>query len=357
MTSSEQLSPTRSEEQLHQTLWPQEKEHIPGARVAWPAWEIPAYRTSIALQQGCADNLLFILWGGIGDQLCSEPTLRFALDQFKGCKVSLATDFPEMFSHLKFHEVFNTKQTRPDASKYLVFKTITVPTDLSWQFMSHCITHCVDFPSLCALRCQLPIAYKAVQIEPEAPADGRLISIATNKKNVLVHAGKHWESKTFPVEYWNSVLQEMVDQGLTPVLIGKTVDTNVGYVDCYHEKAIDLRDQCSLKETLWLCKHSSAMICSDSAPLHMATTGHAHIAFICSAKHQDYIYHWRMGYEDQPEWAWRMKHFNKGGMWDIMDMCPNQSKEQVVDKCDPEILKTWLPEPKEIVSWISQQLS
>ncbi len=170
---------------------------------------------------------------------------------------------------------------------------------------------------------------------------------------MLIHAGKHWESKTFPVEWWNAVVKSVADKGFVPVLIGKTVDHNVGFVNCNHEKAIDLRDQSSLSDTLWLCKNAELMICSDSSPLHMAVTGQCKIAFICSAKHQDYIYHWRKNFDGNIEWAWRMKHFNLGGMWDIMDTAPNKDTEQVVDKVDVEILKTWLPKPEAMIEWLS----
>lgn len=335
---------------------PEEKKSTSGPRMRWPVFEFPGFRTTVAIENKCADNFLFVLWGGIGDQICSEPTLRYALEQFKTCKVSLATDYPELFAHLPFHEVFNTKLTRPDPSKYLVLKTIAMPTDLSWQFMSHCITHCVDYPALCALRCQLPVSYRSVQLQPREPKESRLLKIAAKKRWVLVHAGKHWQSKTFPVEFWNGVLDSIAEHDFVPVLVGKNVDDNVGYVDCSHPQAIDLRDQTTLNDTTWLCQQAPAVICSDSSPLHMAVTGNAHIAFICSAKHQDYIYHWRKDLAGDVKWAWRMKHFNSGGMWDILKHCPNQQEEQVVDKVDPEILKTWLPKPEEMIKWISQQL-
>lgn len=322
-------------------------------RIVLPAKEIPGYRTSVAVRDGVEKNLLFTTWGGIGDQLCAEPTLRFALDTFKGCTVSLASDMPEVFKHLHFHQFIDLKRERPDYSRYLVFETITDPKRLTWEFMSHMVTHCVDFPSLCALRCQLPISYKQIQYWYELPTDpdtkNELFKIVVEKeKHVLIHAGKHWESKTFPVSWWNSVYDEVVSAGLTPVLIGKDVDPSVGVVDVkIDERGIDLRNRCSLNDTLWLCKNSASMICSDSAPLHMAAPGDAWIAFVATAKHPDYIMHWRKG-----GWAWRMKNFGKGGIWNVIDYCPNKQNTVEADKCDPELLASWLPEPKEMVEWI-----
>lgn len=339
-----------------QILYPDNKAEYQGPRIAWPVFEFPAFRTTLAQENKCADNILIVSWGGIGDQICAEPTMRYMIDRFRDVKISLATDYPEVFQHLKFSEVFNTKVERPDVDKYLLMRTIADPEELSWQFISHCVTHCVDYPSICAIRSQLPIDYRTVKLEPTAPTDERLLEIVENaEKYVVIHAGKHWQSKTFPVQWWNDVLESVVEKGFIPVLIGKTVDHNVGFVDCNHEKAIDLRDQCPLNDTVWLSKHCKYVICSDSSPLHMAVTGNAHIAFVATAKHQDYITHWRKNLEGKTEWAWRMKHFNKGGIWDLMDHCPNKEEQTTVEFCDPDVLASWLPEPKEMIEWLSQQ--
>jgi hypothetical protein len=326
-------------------------------KVQMPAVQLPAYRTSVAIRDGVEKEILFTTWGGIGDQLCAEPTLRFAIDTFKDCRISLATEIPEVFAHLNFHKVFDLKLEIPDYDKFFVLETITHTESLTWQFMSHMVTHCVDFPSLCALRCQLPIAYKPIQISCSPPGMGsrvreKLYAIRLEHyRHVLIHAGRHWESKTFPKDWWDAVYDEVVTAGLIPVLIGKDVDFNVGVVDVKcDEHGIDLRNQCSLSETLWLCQKAGLMICSDSAPMHMAAPGEAHIAFVATVKHPDYITHWRRG-----GWGWRMKNFGKGGMWELMDYCPNKEQTIEVDKCPEEQLVKWLPEPKEIVEWIASR--
>jgi hypothetical protein len=321
-------------------------------RVVMPAEQIPSFRTMVALKNKVADNLMFTTWGGLGDQICAEPTLRFALDTFKGAKVSLYTEVPEMFKHLGFHAVYTLKD-KPDFEKFLVFNTITNPETLTWEFVSHCVTHCVDFPAICSLRCTLPINYKAVNLPVEIGAEKEdELKHYTDEKYVAIHAGKHWESKTFPVAWWDEVIDTLLLNGKIPVLFGKELNEEQGTVQTKTEGCIDLRNKLSLTESVWLLQRMKCLVSNDSSPMHMAATGKAHIAFVASAKHQDYLYHWRRNDSGQVEWAWRMKHFNTGGLWDTIDYCPNKEQTVLVDKCDQELLKSWLPHPSDIVSWV-----
>lgn len=70
-------------------------------RLPFALSEIPGIKTSQAVERGVEKNLIFKTWGGLGDQICAEPTLRFALKTFKGCDISLASEHPELFAHLK----------------------------------------------------------------------------------------------------------------------------------------------------------------------------------------------------------------------------------------------------------------
>lgn len=314
-------------------------------KIIIPAEQVPSYRTMRALRDGVGGNLLFKTWGGIGDQICAEPTLRFALDTFKNVKVSLATELPELFTHLNFHKVYDLRKEKPNYQNYFVFDTITHPETLTWEFMSHCVTHCVDFPSLCALRCQLPVSYRRVMMKPPTPRQ-EVQDVFKTINPVFVHAGAHWESKTFPVAWWNEVLKSLLQNGFTPVLIGKECDDNRTTVQVDPTRCVDLRNKTSLLETIWLLQKARYVVTNDSSPLHMAATGNAWIAFVATAKHPDYIKHWRAG-----GWSWRMENFGRGGMWDIVDNCPNKAEDVLVDKIDEKTLMSWLPNPGEFAEW------
>lgn len=321
-----------------------------------PCMSLQSFRADLARQRGVMKNILLKTWGGIGDQICAEPTLRYAFDVLKGnredVKISLASECPEFFSHLPFKKVYNLKEHQPFWEKYFVFNTIVPPSDVSWQFVSHMVTNCVDYPSLCAFRCQLPVSYKSVRLIPPPPKFG-FEEIKGKPNLVVLHPGRHWQSKTFPVYWWDSVINGLIDNNVNPVLIGGDTDDNRGTVEVSTDGTIDYRNKLSLMETVWLLQRSKVLFTNDSAPLHMAASGQAWIGFVATCKHPDYITHWRNGI-----WSWRMENLGKGGIWEIVDHIPRPENkgEVTAEKVDPEILESWLPSPLEVVSWIMNKL-
>lgn len=330
----------------------------PNRRVAIPMTHIPIFRTQLAINAGTEKKLLFKTWGGIGDQICTEPTLRYALEAFKGCEISLASEAPEMFKHLhhKFKRVFDLRDESPNWNKYFVFETITSPdeSNLVWQFFSHMLVNCVDFPSLCALRSQLPVKDKHIVLSGDPPrnlSDHKII-----KNGVLVHAGKHWQSKTFPKGFWNRVLASLRARSITPVLIGANADDNRGTVDVNAEGCLDLRNKLSLRESIWACQQAKVLLTNDSAPLHMAASGKAWVGYIATCKHPDMITHWRINDFLCPEFQWREVNFGKGGVWDVIDYCPNKEQKVEAEFVDPKLLESWLPEPSDMAAWAAEKV-
>lgn len=327
-------------------------------KVQVPINHLPIFRSTIANQNRVERNLLFKTWGGLGDQICAEPTLRHALKMFTDCKISLHSEHPSLFSHLKFDNVFNAKKDKIDFEQYFVFETITQPDDsnLVWQFFSHMLTNCVDFPSLCALRMQLPTADKEIILKPKLGNK----DLEQYKGGVFVHAGRHWPSKTFPKPWWDDVLLGLRENGITPILVGANTDDNRGTVDVMTGGCIDLRSKTSTDDVCWLMQNAKVLLTNDSAPLHMAAShnpddvdaGNAWIGYVATCKHPDLITHWRAG-----EWNWREENLGLGGMWDIVSHNPNQEGEVLVDKVDPKVLASWLPKPERVVEWTLNKLT
>jgi ADP-heptose:LPS heptosyltransferase len=315
--------------------------------LAIPAHMVPGWRTSYAVQRGVEKEILFRTWGGIGDQICAEPTIRFAIKAFKDCNVSLASEHPEFFRHLKFKRVYDLKDHQPIWENYLTLDTIRNCDDLSWQFYSHMLVNCVDYPTLCALRSMLPISEKQVQLFPTDIEYRVIRKIVFDKfdDKVVVHPGKHWQSKTFPVEWWQAVIDELENEKVTPILIGGDVDDNRGTVNVTTKNGFDLRGQLSLMETVALLKRAPVLLTNDSAPLHMAADSHCWIGFVATCKHPDMIMHWRRG-----GWAWRMKNHGKGGIWEVIDNCPNKVNSVEAENVGDRLLE-WLPDPKEFAQW------
>lgn len=329
-------------------------------RMVIPAGLIPGFRTAIAIQDGVERNLLFRTWGGVGDQICAEPTLRYALKSFKGCDISLSSERPELFTHLKFKKVFDEREVKPNLEKYLLFETITPPDDsnLVWQFFSHMLTNCVDFPSLCALRSQLPVKDREILLSGRPPKT----EVFQTDRAVFIHAGRHWPSKTFPKDWWDETIKEILRRDMQPVLIGADTDDNRGTVDVDASRCVDLRNRLSVLETVWFLQRAVVLLTNDSSPLHMAAsrdpfdenTGKCHIKYIATCKHPDLITHFRHG-----QWQWREENLGLGGIWDTVSNCPNQDEKVTVDQVEESLLRTWLPRPNEVAlkcreAWNSQ---
>jgi hypothetical protein len=320
--------------------------------VVLPGIMIPSFRTSMAIERGVERKILLRTWGGLGDQICAEPTLRFALKTFKNCEVTLASEHPELFEHLKFARVFDLRSELPRQDKYFTFETIVSPDHLTWEFMSHMITNCVDFPSLCAFRCQLPTQDKIVQIPTPKPEKELIRDLLGRDDLIVIHAGRHWQSKTFPKDWWDSVLGHIQASGKTPVLIGANTDDNRGTVDVETKGCVDLRNQLSIMESMAFLQRSKILLTNDSSPLHMAATGNAWIGFIATCKHPDYITHWRSG-----GWSWRMQNLGLGGIWDVLDYCPNKPAKVEVENVGDDLLRSWLPDPVDFANWGLEKLS
>jgi ADP-heptose:LPS heptosyltransferase len=322
----------------------------PKGSVVLPGVMLPDFRVQIALERGSEKNILFRVSGGIGDQVCAEPTLRYALDTFKGCKISVVCENPELFAHLNFYEVFDLKKVRPVYENYLTFNTLAPPQDIVWHFINHMLTNCIDYPSLCAFRSQLPVSYKQVKLCP-SDFDHAKVDTETAGLNLLkcvaVHPGKHWQSKTFPKEFWGGVLSHIWQSGFTPIIIGADTDENRSTVDVCTEGCLDLRNGLTLLETAALLSRVKALLTNDSAPLHLASAfPQTKIGFVATCKHPDLITHWRGG-----QWGHNMKNFSKGGIWEMISPCPNVVEEVTAEFVDQELLESWLPDPKHFADW------
>lgn len=341
------------------------------SQVVMPGMVIPSFRTSLAMQRKCEKNIMINTWGGLGDQVCAEPAIRFGLRTMgKGCEFSLASEAPGLFRHLnaKFKRVFDLKQEQPIWQNYFMFRTIHDTTHLQWEFMSHMIVQAVDYVSLCMWRCMLPIAERTIILDPMPSAE--IIATLHNLKEnpwVLLHPGRHWPIKTFPKDWWDHVIQHILDNDVGVAIMGANTDDNRGTVDVMLDGVVDLRNKTPLQDMMYLCQNADVLLTNDSSPLHMAASGNAWIGFIATCKHPDYIMHWRtpnmalselqdieqcpVEKRNTPEWAWRMKNFGKGGIWDKLDYMPNKEQEIRVDKIDEETLRSWLPDPIEFANW------
>lgn len=319
-----------------------------------PISEIPGALYHVARQVGAHTNFLFRTWGGLGDMVCAEPTIRYALDYFDGVDFTLWAEEPDLYAHLlpRFKRVFKVgSEEQPNPAKYLFFWSIKPPESLAWQFMNHMVTHAVDFVSLCMFACQLPVANREIKM-PDFPVEdinAGVQAVSKEPRAIVVHAGKHWPSKTFPTEWWQAAVDRLGAKGFIPVLIGQDqgLDDNRGYVPVDGTGCIDLRGKTTLRELIYLLKNARYILTNDSVPVHIGAAGNAHIGFIASCKHPDYITHWRNG-----RWGWRMKNLGLDGMWNHIHRNPSKQDTRITADTLPDgVMEKLLPSAESVAEY------
>lgn len=325
-----------------------------------PAWLIPSFRTHYALENKIDKKFLIRSFGGLGDQVCAEPSIRYAIKNFKDCEISVESLTPELFGHLPLKDNFHEYQlTHEDRDKYFCFQSMYDTQHLSWEFLCHMIVNCVDFCSLNMWRCNLPIKERHIVLLPkEEQLNWAFLNIDPTR-DVVIHPGRNWPSKTFPKWFWDDVINYIIKKGGRPVLIGADVlQGRGGTVDVNPQLCLDLRGKLSVMGTVAVLQRAKVLLTNDSAPLHLAASGDAWIGFCSTVKHPDFITHWRRTDHgsDSVEWSWRMKDFASGGLYESINLNPNHTREIFFDKVEQAQLESWLPNPAEYASWAIERL-
>lgn len=295
--------------------------------------ELPALRIVKAIGKGASKNLLFVVGGGVGDRVCAEPTIRYAIRKFKDCNISLMCDTPELFNHLTFREIYRTGEKIPD--KYLPLYTYA-QGNLANQFFNANLMHPVDFASLSALRMQLPNLDKWIQTTLTS------LTASDTKNAIVVHAGKTWPSRTVPSQWWQDLIKELL-KGPDPVVLVGSQTVELDPSGC-----LDYRGKTSLLEFRDILLFAKAVVTNDSSPIHLASSGYAKIAFLSTVRHPDFLTHDRVGH-----FGLEMKNFTVGEPWLLFQNAPNNLDEKRIDRFPENIqIESFLPPVKWVSNWV-----
>ena len=245
-------------------------------------------------------HILIDVQGGLGDQICAEPAIRFAIKHvWPGDDVQIKTHFPWVFSLLGV-PVFHHNDWRAQGDvPWHVRCTLPGPNTPTWGIVSNLLCHTVDYAAIALLRRLLPVKDKVLQLPP--PTLGTAAAIAEHvgpglqPDLVLVHAGRHWESKTFPKAWWQEVVDALYAVGLRVCLIGRNED-NRGVWDLeIRDGMIDTVDMLSLQELATLISAAGVLVSNDSSPVHIAGAYDNWVVLIPSCKHPDHLLPYRDG--------------------------------------------------------------
>lgn len=281
--------------------------------------------------------------GGMGDQVQAEPTIRFITKNiWPGEDIRVSTHFPEFFRHLP---ILCRKHGEPlwtdSDSEPFTRITLPGPETIQWRIVSNLMCHTVDFCSMAVLSRILPDSEKTYQIKVYEDAI-KNVKKFTNLEDfsncVLVHPGRHWESKTFPVSWWQGIVDGIIDTGLTPIIIGKDDETRGVVKINGGEKSIDLTNFLTLDEFIACISLVPILISNDSSPIHIAGAFDNWIILIPTCKHPDHLLPYRYGSK-----SYKTSALYKKIAIDDMETAPTSVYGSLADKI-PGNWENYLPE-------------
>lgn len=244
-----------------------------------------------------------IVSGGLGDQVEAEPAIRFMKAHvYPEANISVSTHYPQLFAHLDVqahqHGEFRPQPDTP----YFTIQSLPPPDSITWTVLSNLLCHTVDYCSAAILRRILPAQDKRVSLrvlEGDIRELHYMLGDIAPTTVTVIHAGRHWETKTFPLQWWQGMVDELAQQGHTVCLIGKNDDEGSdtrGIVPVIAPPgSIDLRQKLTLGQLIALLSLAPILLSNDSAPIHLAGAFENSIVLIPSCKHPEHVLPWRHG--------------------------------------------------------------
>lgn len=298
-------------------------------------------------------NIILYSGGGLGDQLCSEPVFRFIIkNMFKDrkTKYTIISHWPKLFEHLDI--LCMTRQEYDEKCPILpdnpvrIMKSLPDPEEnLIWRNLPHILSHSTDYSSICTINKTIPDLEKTIMLKVSLNGISEVMDISNPKEMILVHPGRGWKSKTFPAEWWNTIIQNLVNSGKKVGIIGKHISDEQGYVNVeVPEGVVDFRDLLSLDGLIGVIAMAKMVISNDSAPIHIAGAFDNQILLISTCKHPDHVLPYRKGNKYYKAFA-----FAKKLTIDEWDLSPTRIFKETADKIKGDILD-YLPTPEEVVS-------
>ena len=296
--------------------------------------------------------------GGLGDQITAEPVIRFMKEKlYPNDEMIVATHFPRLFKHLKGIIICeHGKADMGNDNAYFIASTLPGPETLQWSIVSHLMCHPVDYISMALMHRTLPVKDKQMKLQVDQKDRDNLKEIIGDQKfDIAIHPGKHWQSKTFPVKYWQEIIDGLAKAGKKVVLIGQEAagdppDYKAGArgtvnVKCT-EGVTDLRNLLDFGSSLALISETKVLLSNDSAPIHMAGAFDNWIVLIESCKHKDHVLPYRHGRID----------YKTVGMAEKLALDDIESRPTQVSETSAEFnIKDWdeyLLDGKEVVNKI-----
>lgn len=303
-------------------------------------------------------RIVVVVSGGMGDQVDAEPVLRFMEKVYKEdeAEIIITTHWPILFRHLKY-KVIEHKEFNPNLYKpFYEIKTFPGPDTVHYSVISNLMCNTVDYCSMAALQRILPLEDKIIKLEVTEKEEQELDYILGDfdlKRSVLVHPGRHWISKTFPIEWWQEVVN-LISKEIPVCLIGTDNHKNRGAFQLsLPSNSINLIDRTSIGLFIASIKRAPILLTNDSSPIHIAGAFDNWIVVIPTCKHPDHI----LPYRKCPDG--KVSNYHKAiALYKnlVLDDCDQRPTTWIEGGASAEFIKRnwdyYLPSPEEVYNKI-----
>jgi hypothetical protein len=237
-------------------------------------------------------HILVVVSGGLGDQVDAEPTVRFIKKMYEGDDIIITSHFPRLFKDIGLTSLRHDNFTARNDTPYYRINTFPDPTTVTYSVVSNLMIHTVDYCAIASLNRTLPLEDKVMKLSTSKEDDDELDKVLNGfdlTKAVLIHPGRHWNSKSFPREWWQEVADKI--SAKVPVcLIGTDDNDNRGaYQLDLPDNSINLIDRTSVGSLISAISRSPILLSNDSSPIHLAGSFDNWIVAIPTCKHPDHI--------------------------------------------------------------------
>lgn len=330
-----------------------------------------------------------LIWalGGLGDCVCAEPTIRHMREEvYPDADLYVMSKFHHLYHHIQPVTYLDQGELPKDEID-AVSECYTHPSPLDkfndfeisfGNHIPHLMAHAVDWISLNVCNRMMPLKDREIRLHYTEDDENAVLTHDNRPESlVLIHAGMGWETKTFPLEWWQEVVDGLDAAGIRVGLIGANVSAEHGYVPvACPPNGVDYRDKLTIPQLVALIAKAKVLISNDSAPIHIAGAFENYIILIPTCKEGDLLMpyrknqqYWRAAsmmtreiHKDQPVRStdvngWQTSHFPEGHtVWEYIPDAADvleKAKEFYAQACKAD----WVIKPKEIMDYGSATFS
>jgi len=235
--------------------------------------------------------------GGLGDCIATEPVIRYIKRKiYPKDDVYVMSKEDYLYEHI---EDIHLSKTYPEGEFDAVHEMNTHQTPWG-EFGKLCpfiYIHSLDWASMATIGRMIPDKDKQIFLH-YAPQDLQESFALSDHLDdlVLVHPGVGWVTKTFPIEYWQKIIDDLAELGFRVGIIGKHVNDQHSVLDVKcPSNGVDFRDKLSVRGLIALIAKARILVTNDSAPLFIAGAFKNYIVLIPTCKHPDLILPYRNG--------------------------------------------------------------